>query len=143
MVETLSIFNLLPSEVITYMSKYFDDEELPILRMINKRFASILKGVSVIRPNELVTHFVSMNNLKHVKYLCENGCPWNIDAQSAASVYSEECLLYLNEIAQPKERKSIGEGIIFCICSICGLICSVTITLFFFSLPFVIIHSIN
>ena len=139
MVENLSTFNLLPNDVIKYMSKYLDDEELPILRMVSKKFANAFKNVSKTSPEKLIIHFVLLESLKHVKYLCENGCPWDTNARIVSLFDDEACSLYLNRIKRPKERRSIGKEIAYCISWICGVI----IGLFFFSLPFVIIHSIN
>ena len=104
-----SPFDSLPDEIVGSITEYLDEAQLPIVRMTNRKFAKALKDIRKIPPKALMECYAGIGNLKFIKYLYKNKCPWDEKAcEMAAYIGNLNCLRFLHENGCPWNEKTIG-----------------------------------
>ena len=101
-------FDVFPDDTIRCIAE-FCDLDYSILRMISRKWANALKNINPnrISPTDLMSRCAGFGNLKFIRYLYENKCPWNEEAcEMAAFEGSLPCLQFLHENGCPWDERT-------------------------------------
>jgi len=102
-------FDSLPDEIVMSIAEYLDEAQLPIVRMLNRKFAKALKDITKIPPKDIMEYYAATRNLKFIRYLYKNKCPWNErTCEMAAFTGNLDCLQFLHENGCPWNERTYG-----------------------------------
>ena len=88
--------------MLNEMKNFIEEENYPILQMVNKRFYDIFKKEKYCSGQDQTTFFAHKGYLKCLKYAHKNGCPWNkLTCTNAALSGHIDCLQYAHESGCP------------------------------------------
>lgn len=94
----------LPIEIAALVLSFLPKEFLPIGRLVNKHWRNLV-GSPPPRPLDSINWAAGNGHTDCLRYLHENGCPWDRYACIYAADGHPDCLRYLHENGCPCGHK--------------------------------------